>query len=201
MRSKLNWLVAIGLATVVLTAIMFLQYNTKVNEQRLQKKTQLLEAQTKAQHNAEIQNLKKIIEEKDKELQSKAAEKARIAAETAQKAAERTIPQKVVQSIVPTAQAATGSHTEWMAAAGISPSDYQYVEAIVTRESGWRHWIVNSIGATGLCQSLPGSKMASAGADYLTNPVTQLRWCSSYAQSRYGGWANAWSAWQSKHWW
>lgn len=198
MRNKLNWLAALGLATVVLTAIMFLQHNTKINEQRLEQKTKLLEAQTKAEHNAEIQNLKKIIEQKDKELQSKAAEKARLAAV---EAAKTPVVSKVVQSIVPTAQAATGSHTELMAAAGISPSDYQYVEAIVTRESGWRHWIVNSIGATGLCQSLPGSKMASAGADYLTNPVTQLRWCSSYAQSRYGGWANAWSAWQSKHWW
>jgi hypothetical protein len=200
MSTKLKWLVALVLAMSLTAAITFTAHSIKVNEQKLKAQTQKLEAQTKSQHDAEVQNLKKIIEQKDKELQSKAEakERARIAAVEASKT---PVVSKVVQSIVPTAQAATGSHTELMAAAGISPSDYQYVEAIVQKESGWRHLVVNSIGATGLCQSLPGSKMASAGADYLTNPVTQLRWCSSYAQSRYGGWANAWSAWQSKHWW
>lgn len=87
-----------------------------------------------------------------------------------------------------------------MAAAGISKSDYTYVDYIVSRESGWRPHATN--GRTwGLCQALPGSKMASAGSDWQTNPVTQLKWCSGYATSRYGTWANAYSVWQSKHWW
>lgn len=87
-----------------------------------------------------------------------------------------------------------------MAAAGISKADYTYVDYIVSRESGWRPHATN--GRTwGLCQALPGSKMASAGADWQTNPVTQLKWCQGYAHSRYGSWANAYSVWQSKHWW
>jgi resuscitation-promoting factor RpfB len=88
-----------------------------------------------------------------------------------------------------------------MAAAGISPSDYVYVDFIISKESGWRPGALNSgSGAYGLCQSLPASKMASAGADYLTNPVTQLRWCSGYT-SRYGGWQGSYNAWLAQGWW
>lgn len=92
---------------------------------------------------------------------------------------------------------------EIMRAAGVAESDFNAVDYIISHESGWRWWVVNSegSGATGLCQALPGSKMASAGADYLTNPVTQLKWCSSYAASRYGGWWGAYNHWVSAHWW
>jgi hypothetical protein len=42
-------------------------------------------------------------------------------------------------------------------------------------------------GAYGLPQALPGSKMASAGADWRTNPQTQIRWMVGYVNERYGG--------------
>ena len=88
-----------------------------------------------------------------------------------------------------------------MAAAGIAPEDYVYVDYIISKESRWRPGALNaSSGAYGLCQSLPASKMASAGADYLTNPVTQLRWCNGYA-SRYGGWQGSYNAWLAQSWW
>ncbi len=89
-----------------------------------------------------------------------------------------------------------------MAAAGISPSDYSAVDFIVSKESGWRPGAGNaSSGAYGLCQALPANKMASAGGDYLTNPITQLSWCNSYANRTYGGWQGAYSFWSSRHWW
>lgn len=94
----------------------------------------------------------------------------------------------------------SGSHEDWMAAAGISPNDYSYVDYIIGHESSWSFSAVNNLGATGLCQSLPGSKMASAGSDYLTNPVTQLKWCSSYAAGK-GGWYASYLLWQSQAWW
>jgi uncharacterized protein YabE (DUF348 family) len=88
-----------------------------------------------------------------------------------------------------------------MAAAGISQEDYAYADYIISRESNWRPGALNSgSGAYGLCQSLPASKMASAGADYLTNPATQAKWCSGYA-SRYGGWQGAYNAWLAQGWW
>ena len=48
----------------------------------------------------------------------------------------------------------------------------------------------------------PASKMATVGADYRTNPVTQIRWGLQYIKSSYGTPCGAWSAWQSRspHW-
>ena len=70
-------------------------------------------------------------------------------------------------------------------------------------ESGWRVNAENSSsGAYGIPQSLPGSKMATAGADWQTNPVTQIKWGLQYIKSSYGTPCGAWSAWQSRspHW-
>ena len=96
----------------------------------------------------------------------------------------------------------TGSHEDWMAAVGIPPSDYGYVNFIITRESHWNPLAKNrTSGATGVCQALPGKKMASAGADWETNPITQLRWCNGYAVGRYGSWQKAYEFWTKHHWW
>lgn len=86
--------------------------------------------------------------------------------------------------------------------AGISASDYMYVDHIISKESGWNYLAQNSSsGAYGLCQALPGSKMASAGSDWQTNPITQLRWCDSYATERYGSWRAAYNFWLNNHYW
>lgn len=54
------------------------------------------------------------------------------------------------------------------------------------RESNWRWNALNkSSGAYGIPQSLPANKMASAGADWLTNPDTQIRWGIRYINARY----------------
>ena len=56
------------------------------------------------------------------------------------------------------------------------------------QESGWNTYATNPrSGAYGIPQALPASKMASAGADWRTNPVTQVRWGIAYIASRYGG--------------
>lgn len=92
--------------------------------------------------------------------------------------------------------------TSVMNAAGISPSDHVYVNYIVNKESRWNFTATNSSsGAYGLCQALPASKMATAGGDWQTNPVTQLRWCHGYALGRYGSWEAAYNTWLSQHWW
>jgi resuscitation-promoting factor RpfB len=123
---------------------------------------------------------------------------------TAQKGAtpsRQIIQQAVIQAPVPqiVARGTTididGDKTSIMAAAGISSGDWAYANFIVSHESGWRVTAANPSGAYGLCQSLPGSKMASAGGDWETNPITQLRWCSSYAARAYGGWGGAYNHW------
>lgn len=95
-----------------------------------------------------------------------------------------------------------GDKAALMSAAGISESDYGYVDYIISHESGWRPYAANSSsGAYGLCQALPGSKMATVSSDWQSNPVTQLIWCSGYAKGRYGSWGGAYAAWQVQRWW
>ena len=72
---------------------------------------------------------------------------------------------------------------------------------IVAHESGWDYTATNpSSGAYGLVQALPGDKMASVGADWRTNPATQIKWGLSYMDSRYGSPCGAWSFWQAHSW-
>jgi hypothetical protein len=80
-------------------------------------------------------------------------------------------------------------------------TQFQCFSQIVTRESGWNYRATNaSSGAYGLVQALPGSKMASVGADWRTNPATQIRWGLNYMNSRYGSPCGAWSFWQAHSW-
>jgi hypothetical protein len=70
-------------------------------------------------------------------------------------------------------------------------------------ESGWRWNALNrSSGAYGIPQSLPASKMASAGSDWHDNAVTQIKWGLNYIRGAYGNSQNAWSKWlgRSPHW-
>lgn len=96
----------------------------------------------------------------------------------------------------------SGSKADWMRAAGIGDADFGYVDYIISHESGWDYRAVNrSSGAYGLPQSLPAGKLASAGADWRDNPVTQLRWADNYAVGRYGSWEAAYRYWAANHWW
>lgn len=84
---------------------------------------------------------------------------------------------------------------------GWSQSDFNCLVSLWNRESGWNPGAYNSrSGAYGIPQALPGSKMASAGLDYLTNYKTQINWGLSYIKSRYGNPTNAWSHSQRKGW-
>lgn len=95
----------------------------------------------------------------------------------------------------------TGSHKHWMEQAGIPKSWYEDLNWIINHESGWRVNATNpGSGAYGLPQSLPGNKMASAGKDWRTNPITQLKWMYSYVKGRYGNASNAKHFWQTHNW-
>jgi len=106
-----------------------------------------------------------------------------------------------------------------MLQAGIDPSEFGAVDYIISRESGWcaLKW-QGQIGycpsfyeekfpgsesagiGYGLCQSTPAKKMASAGDDWRTNALTQLKWCTGYARARYGSWTAAYEFWVVNHW-
>jgi hypothetical protein len=80
---------------------------------------------------------------------------------------------------------------------GWSPGTYfSCLNNIWTRESGWMYNAENPSGAYGIPQALPGSKMASAGSDWMTNPATQIKWGLGYIKSVYGDPCSAWAFWQ-----
>jgi hypothetical protein len=88
---------------------------------------------------------------------------------------------------------------------GWGPEQLAPLIALWQNESRWDPLIVNdSSGAYGIPQSLPGNKMASAGADWRTNPATQINWGLDYIKGRrdYGSPSAAWAAWnaRSPHW-
>ncbi|MDO4607468.1 MAG: G5 domain-containing protein [Bowdeniella nasicola] len=70
---------------------------------------------------------------------------------------------------------------------GWGDDQFQCLNSLWQRESNWNHLAKNpSSGAYGIPQALPGSKMASAGADWQTNPATQIKWGLGYIKGRYG---------------
>lgn len=83
---------------------------------------------------------------------------------------------------------------------GFAHDQFGCLDDIWSRESGWRYNAENASGAYGIPQALPGSKMASAGADWLTNPATQIRWGLGYIKSSYGTPCDAWGFWQAHGW-
>lgn len=131
--------------------------------------------------------------------------------------------QEPVKHIVARGQAVSiaSDHAAIMRAAGIAESDFPYAEFIINHENGlwcatrWQgqnmcppYYAEKFPGAEthtstgyGLCQSTPASKMATAGEDWRTNPVTQMKWCHNYAQRRHGGWAGAYNYWVSHRNW
>ena len=81
-----------------------------------------------------------------------------------------------------------------VAAQGWGDSEYQCLVLLWNRESQWNPYAENSSsGAYGIPQALPGSKMASAGADWRTNPITQINWGIGYIKGRYGTPCSAWA--------
>ncbi|MPV48679.1 MULTISPECIES: G5 domain-containing protein [unclassified Pseudactinotalea] len=84
---------------------------------------------------------------------------------------------------------------------GWGEDQWQCLNKLWERESGWNPSAHNSSsGAYGIPQALPGSKMASVGADWRTNPATQIEWGLGYVKGRYGTPCGAWGHFQAKNW-
>lgn len=84
---------------------------------------------------------------------------------------------------------------------GMGADQYSCLVALWSRESGWNVYAYNeSSGAYGIPQSLPGDKMASAGADWATNPATQISWGLSYIMGRYSTPCGAWDHSENNGW-
>ncbi|MER5993201.1 transglycosylase SLT domain-containing protein [Streptomyces viridosporus] len=129
------------------------------------------------------------------EKEAKEREEAEAKAAAASRSATRDASEIAVKSSY------TVAEVQSIARQMIPGDQFQCFSNIVQRESTWNYLAVNpSSGAYGLVQALPGSKMASAGADWQTNPATQIKWGLGYMNERYGSPCGAWSFWQANHW-
>lgn len=115
-------------------------------------------------------------------------------------------------------RAAQAKQRDWVAAVQRDPKPYAVeilrehgfgddqwgcLETLWTGESDWTWDATNSSsGAYGIPQSLPADKMATAGSDWKTNPITQMEWGIGYIQDAYGSPCQALEFWNSKdpHW-
>jgi hypothetical protein len=153
--------------------------------------------------------------------EQEAAEKARLEAEAAAAAAAAAEAAAAKQSSSSGSSGSSGSSapSPVYAAAGTSAADAQAIArtmiagygwgddqfaclvSLWQKESGWNTLAHNrSSGAYGIPQALPGSKMATAGADWQTNAATQISWGLGYISGRYGTPCGAWSHSQSVGW-
>lgn len=76
------------------------------------------------------------------------------------------------------------------------------LDRLWTKESGWNHLARNrNTGAYGIPQAYPGSKMASYGSDWETNPATQIAWGLGYIKgtARYKTPCGAWEYFQANN--
>lgn len=83
---------------------------------------------------------------------------------------------------------------------GWGADEFGCLVALWDRESGWNVYASNPSGAYGIPQALPGSKMSSAGADWATNPATQISWGLGYIADRYGSACGAYNTAMSQGW-
>jgi len=78
----------------------------------------------------------------------------------------------------------------------IGAAQFSCLDALWQHESDWDPTAENpSSGAFGIAQALPAAKMASAGHDWKSNPITQVKWGLDYIDGRYGSACNAWAFW------
>ncbi|MEU8519635.1 transglycosylase SLT domain-containing protein [Streptomyces sp. NBC_01216] len=136
---------------------------------------------------------------KDAQARKKAADKAE---EERKEAAERANRSAVRDASSFSAQGSYSiAEVKAIARQMVPAAQFQCFSNIVDHESGWNYRAVNaSSGAYGLVQALPGTKMSSAGADWQTNPATQIKWGLNYMNSRYGSPCGAWSFWTANRW-
>ena len=134
-----------------------------------------------------------------------AARKAADAAAARQAAADQAAQQAQAQPTeqAQPAQQATATVTagsaqqvaeQMLSQFGWSQSQFSCLDPLWAQESGWQVTAENpGSGAYGIPQALPGSKMASAGADWETDAATQIRWGLTYIKSLYGSPCGAWA--------
>ncbi|HEX5534994.1 MAG TPA: hypothetical protein VFX33_14735 [Actinomycetales bacterium] len=130
---------------------------------------------------------------------AEAAEAKRVA--EAKRAAEQAREQAAARASREAARDPKGIARVMLGQHGWGGDQFTCLDRLWTKESEWKHTADNPTSdAYGIPQALPGSKMASAGADWRTNPATQIRWGLQYIEDVYGSPCSAWAHSQATNW-
>lgn len=212
-RSRRSTFPALGKRAAVLAASCALLVGVGAAGQATESMTSAASTETTAVQHSSAEQQAQLALEKSK-LQAAAAETAAEKAAAAETAAEKAAATKAAAAKAAVAKAAAEKAAAEKAAAakakaakpaavndpagaqayaasqlasyGWAPDQMQCLKTLWTKESDWKTTATNSSsGAYGIVQSLPAEKMASAGADYLTNYRTQINWGLDYIQERY----------------
>lgn len=156
----------------------------------------------KADKNASDEQVKKLEEQRQQLEKEKQDLSSQLQAKLEAKSKLAQASQSVVNTVTQTQTASAApvgcdNLRGTFMANGISEADMPYALAIAQKESTCGLNMVNpNGGACGYFQELPCGKWGG-----VSNLAGHIRGADNYAKTRYGGWAGAWSAWQSKHWW
>ncbi len=84
---------------------------------------------------------------------------------------------------------------------GWGQTQFSCLDSLWSKESQWRTSADNpTSSAYGIPQALPGKRMATVGADWRTNPLTQITWGLRYIESAYGTPCAAWAHSRATNW-
>ncbi|MFR9727237.1 transglycosylase SLT domain-containing protein [Streptomyces sp. MS19] len=159
------------------------------------------DARRAAQEAARLQAAEDAHERRAEEERAEEERRAAEAAEAEAAAAEAQAASAEAAASAPVQSSYSVADVQALARQMVPADQFQCFSNIVDHESGWNYQATNpSSGAYGLMQALPGSKMSSAGADWQTNPATQIRWGLDYMDSRYGSPCGAWDFWTVNNW-
>ncbi len=161
------------------------------------------------QRNAALTTTSGAIDATEAAIQQQRAEQAaaeKAAAEKAaaeKKAAEKAAAEKKAAAPQGGSRSANKELGRHLAATlyGWTGEQFTCYDNIIMRESLWDQYADNpTSSAYGIPQALPGKRMASEGADWKTNPATQIKWGLKYVKERYGTPCKAWAFKRAKGW-
>lgn len=84
---------------------------------------------------------------------------------------------------------------------GLSQAEFSCLDSLWISESDWDPTADNPTStAYGIPQALTGGTHDNLPADYMTNPISQIRWGLWYIDNSYGGACSAWEFKQANNW-
>lgn len=196
--------VAQGIDVPVDGAMIAQMVSTVATRKAEREEAERLAAEQKAAEEAARKKLEEELARQEAErlaAEQAAAERAAAEAAKAEEEHKRAVSRSAANRGSSDPTGARAIAASMVAERGWNDEEFSCLDRLWERESNWKHTAENpSSGAYGIPQALPRNKMASAGADWQTNPATQIAWGLGYIANRYGSPCGAWAHSEAKGW-